>query len=106
MCCFIHLFKVNIHFANINCIHATANINAFSQLAWSADDIEVLLAQWNQTVGIPEVPGGHYTGRHITNAIRKVINDKDDARETIIDYAITINEELAKKRNEFGLPSE
>lgn len=86
--------------------YATANINAFSQLAWSADDIEVLLAQWEQTVGIREVPGGYYTGRHITNAIRKVINDKDDPRETIIDYAITINEELAKKRNEFGLPLE
>lgn len=86
--------------------YATANINAFSQLAWSADDIEVLLAQWQQTVGIREVPGGYYTGRHITNAIRKVINDKDDPRETIIDYAITINEELAKKRSEFGLPVE
>lgn len=86
--------------------YATANINAFSQLAWSADDIEVLLAQWQQTVGIREVPGGYYTGRHITNAIRKVINDKDDPRETILDYAITINEELTKKRNEFGLPTE
>lgn len=86
--------------------YATANINAFSQLAWSAEDIEVLLAQWQQTVGIREVPGGYYTGRHITNAIRKVINDKDDPRETIIDYAITINEELTKKRIEFGLPLE
>lgn len=86
--------------------YATANINAFSQLAWSAEDIEVLLAQWQQTVGIREVPGGYYTGRHITNAIRKVINDKDDPRETIIDYSITINEELTKKRIEFGLPLE
>lgn len=86
--------------------YATANINAFSQLAWSADDIEVLLDQWNQTVGIREVPGGYYTGRHITNAIRRVINKKEDARETIIDYAITINEELTKKRTEFGLPLE
>lgn len=86
--------------------YATANIHAFSQLAWSADDIEVLLAQWQQTVGIREVPGGYYTGRHITNAIRKVINDKDDPRETIIDYSITINEELTKKRIEFGLPLE
>lgn len=86
--------------------YATANFNAFSQLAWSADDIEVLMAQWQQTVGIREVPGGYYTGRHITNAIRKVINDKDDPRETVLDYAITINEELTKKRNEFGLPTE
>lgn len=86
--------------------YATANINAFSQLAWSAEDIEVLLAQWQQTVGIREVPGGYYTGRHITNAIRRVINKKEDPRETIIDYAITINEELTKKRTEFGLPLE
>ena len=86
--------------------YATANINAFSQLAWSVDDIEVLLAQWQQTVGIREVPGGYYTGRHITNAIRRVINKKEDPRETIIDYSITINEELTKKRIEFGLPTE
>lgn len=86
--------------------YATANIDAFSNLAWSADDIEVLMEQWNWTVGIREVPGGYYTGRHITNAIRKVINDKDDPRETIQDYSITIDEEITKKRIEFGLPLE
>lgn len=86
--------------------YATANKDAFVQLSWSAEDIEVLSEQWDQTVGIREVPGGYYTGRHITNAIRKVINDKDDSRETIIDYSITINEEIEKKRNEFGLPME
>ena len=84
----------------------TANKDAFVQLAWSADDIAVLEDQWNQTVGIREVPGGYYTGRHITNAIRKVINDKDDARETIIDYSIKIDDEIKKKRVEFGLPTE
>lgn len=86
--------------------YATANKDAFEQLSWSADDITILSEQWNQTVGIREVPGGYYTGRHITNAIRKVINDKDDTRETIIDYSITINDEITKKRNEFGLPVE
>ncbi len=86
--------------------YATANKDAFEQLSWSSDDIKVLSEQWDQTVGIREVPGGYYTGRHITNAIRKVINDKDDSRETIIDYSIKINEEIEKKRNEFGLPME
>ena len=84
--------------------YATANKDAFVQLSWSNDDIEVLDAQWDQTVGIREVPGGYFTGRHITNAIRKVINEKTDSRETIIDYAVTINDELKKKRIEFGLP--
>ena len=86
--------------------YATANKDAFEQLSWSADDIETLSEQWDWTVGIREVPGGYYTGRHITNAIRKVVNDKDDTRETIIDYSITINDEITKKRNEFGLPVE
>ena len=86
--------------------YATANKDAFGQLAWSADDIEVLNSQWEQAVGIREVPGGYYTGRHITNAIRKVINEKEDPRETIIDYSIKIDEEITKKRIEFGLPVE
>lgn len=84
--------------------YATANKEAFSQLAWSADDVEVLEEQWKTTVGFREVAGGYYTGRHIINAVRKVINEKEDPRETILDYAITINEELIKKRKEFGLP--
>lgn len=86
--------------------YATANFDAFSQLAWNADDIETLSAQWLQTVGIREVPGGYYTGRHITNAIRKIVNEKEDPRETILDYSITIDEEITKKRKEFGLPTE
>ncbi len=82
----------------------TANRDAFAQLSWSVDNIEVLAAQWDQTTGIREVPGGYYTGRHIANAVRKCINDKDDRRETIIDYSIKIDEEITKKRKEFGMP--
>lgn len=82
----------------------TANRDAFVQLSWSADDIEVLNEQWEQTIGIREVPGGYYTGRHIANAIRKVLNEKENVRNTIIDYSIKINDEIDKKRNEFGMP--
>lgn len=86
--------------------YATANQNAYVQLAWSADDIEVLNEQLSYTVGIREIPGGYYTGRHIANAVRKIINDKEDPRETILDYSITIDEEIEKKRAEFGLSTE
>ena len=84
--------------------YATANRDAFSQLSWSYNDIRVLNEQWDTTVGIREVPGGYYTGRHIANACRKVINEKTDSRETIIDYSILINDEIDRKRREFGLP--
>ena len=57
-------------------------------------------------VGFPEIAGGYSTTRHMTNAIRKVINDKEDPRETLLTYTRTINEEIKIKRREFGLPLE
>ena len=66
--------------------------------------MEVLAKQREYTVGLREVAGSYYTDRHITNAVRRVINMHEDPRETILDYAITIDEELTKKRKEFGLP--
>ena len=86
--------------------YATANRDAFSNLSWSMDDIKVLNEQWDWTRGIREVPGGYFTGRHISNAIRRVLTFKEDSRETIIDYSIKIDEEIRKKRLEFGMPVE
>jgi len=84
--------------------YATANVEALKQLSWNADQIEILEKSLDQTVGIPEVPGSYYTPRHIVNGTRKVINNHDDARETLIDYTRKINEELTRKRQEFKLP--
>ncbi len=86
--------------------YATANRDAFVQLSWSAENLAVLNEQWDNTFGIREVPGGYFTGRHISNAIRMVLFNKDDPRETIIDYSVKIDEEIVKKRTEFGLPLE
>lgn len=83
--------------------YATANIKAFDKLSWSASERAVLEEQWNWVKGTPEVPGGYYTSRHIVNAVRKVINDNEDPRETLLDYKRDIDDEIAKKRKEFGL---
>lgn len=83
--------------------HPTANKEAFKQLAWTVDEQEVLLDQWKHTVGVPEVPGGYYTGRNLENAFRKVVNGNLNPRETLSDYIILINRELDRKREEFGL---
>ena len=58
----------------------------------------------SHTVGFREIAGGYSTTRHITNAIRRVIISKEDARETLMTYAKTINDEIRVKRREFGLP--
>ena len=84
--------------------YATANIAAIKQLAWSEEQLDVIMDQMSVAVGFREVAGGYYTTRHLTNAVRKVTNEKTDPRETLLDYARTINEEIVKKRTEFGLP--
>ena len=84
--------------------YQTANKDALPQLAWSSDQLEILQAQMAQTRGFPEIAGGYSTTRHITNAIRRVINTKEDPRETLLNYARTINEEIRIKRKEFDLP--
>lgn len=83
--------------------YTTANREALQQLAWSSDQLKILTEQQSHTVGFREIAGGYSTTRHMTNAIRRVVNDKDDARETLLTYSRTINEEIKVKRREFGL---
>ena len=86
--------------------YTTANTDALAQLAWSADQLKILREQMGWTVGFPEIAGGYSTTRHMTNAIRRVINTKEDARETLLTYSRTINDEILIKRKEFNLPIE
>jgi len=83
--------------------YPTANYEAFTRLSWGSEQMAVLREQRSWTVGTPEVPGGYYVSRHITNAVRKILNEGEDTRETMLDYSITIDDELLKKRKEFGL---
>jgi len=83
--------------------YPTANVEAMSRLPWTVEEYQKLEEQWNWVKGIPEVPGGYMTGRHLDNAFRLVLNESSNPRETIYDYVQVINEEIDKKRREFGL---
>lgn len=83
--------------------YATANLEAFQQLSWSAEQIEILNEARSWAQSNREVAGGYYTGRHVVNAIRKVVNQQAVPRETLLDYNKTINDEIEKKRAEFNL---
>lgn len=83
--------------------YPTANVDALSQLPWTVKEYQKLNDQWDWVRGIPEVPGGYMTGRHLDNAFRLVLEESSNPRETIYDYVQVINDEIAKKRREFGL---
>ena len=83
--------------------YPTANRQALRELSWSSYHLGILEEAMREAVGFREVAGGYYTARNITNAVRRVINNKTDPRETILDYARLIDKEIASKRREFGL---
>jgi hypothetical protein len=61
--------------------------------------------QWEWARGVPEVPGGYMIGRYLDNAFRRVVYNSDPVRDTLIEYNRMINEEIVRKRAEFGLPT-
>lgn len=81
----------------------TANLEAFQQLPWSSKAAKTLSAQRNQTVGLPEVPGGYLTDRYLGNAIKNVVNNGANPRESILNWNKKINDEIISKRIEFGM---
>lgn len=84
--------------------YPTANIEALELLPWPLKDYNNLANQWKWVRGIPQVPGGYFTGRHLDNAFRKVVNNSENPREALSDYIIYINDEIDVKRKEFNLP--
>lgn len=83
--------------------YPSANVEAFASMPWSAAELGILNAQWENVHGIPEVPGGYFTARHLNNAFRRVLNYHEDPGETLLDYVKNIDEEITTKRKEFGL---
>jgi len=80
-----------------------ANLDAFESTNWSRAEQDVLMEQWLQVREIPELPGGYYTSRNIDNAFRRVIFGMENPRESLFYWNKQINEELARKRYEFGV---
>lgn len=84
----------------------SANISAFNRLPWSSETLKTLEYQRESALGIEQVPGGYFLSRHIDNIFRQIINQKSNVRETVTEYAKVINEEITRKRKEFGLEVE
>lgn len=83
--------------------YPTANVAALEQLPWPADDYQKLAEQWENVRGIPQVPGSYMLARNIINAFYESYNNGTNPREALLDYAVYVDEEIARKREEFGL---
>ena len=80
-----------------------ASKEAFGNLPWKSEQATVIQEQWDKVRFIPQIPGGYYIDRNLTNAFRRTVFYNKNYRETLLTYNREINLEIARKRREFGL---
>ncbi len=80
-----------------------ANRETLAMLPWSDTELEELKNAWESIVGIPQLPGSYYTARGLTNAFRSICYSGQFPRYAMRLQTKYINEEITRKRKEFGL---
>ena len=83
--------------------YTTSNLEAFDKIRWSSDEAAAIKEQRQWVREIPELVGGYYVGRNLINAFRNVTNNHANPREKLFYYNEQINEEIWRKRSEYGL---
>ena len=82
---------------------ASANTEALANMTWSSSEYKELFKQMENVDNVPQVPGSYYLSRIITFAFNRVYNNDENPKEVIGDYIKELNDELTRKRAEFGL---
>lgn len=85
---------------------APADKEVLKQLNWSKSDLEKIIAQMDQLDEIPIIPSSYVVTRSVMNAFRSVVNDHENARETLRWYNKDINAEITRKRKNLGIDTE
>ena len=83
--------------------HATANKTALESLPWTTSELENLMLQFNNLASIPNYPGTYIIGRYTKFAFLAAYNDKKNPVEELQSYIQSIDKEITRKREEFGL---
>ena len=89
--------------------YATANVNAFDQMSWTASEVKELKRIIPNLYCVNEMPGSYIISRYVGFAFLAVYNKQADPAESIMSYINTINSEMDRKREElsrqFYIPS-
>ncbi len=83
--------------------YATANMQAIENLSWTSAELKEIKAQLDNLASIPNYPGSYIISRYVQFAFLAANNDGADPVTEMYSYLNTINKELSRKREEFGL---
>ncbi len=71
--------------------------------AWTAEEYEVIKAQADSLVGVPEYPGNYIIKNYVNSAFLQAYTYSSDASDELLDRLLYINKEIARKRDDFKM---
>lgn len=83
--------------------HPTANRTALAQMPWTRAEYTEIQKQFENLAAVPNYPGYYILGRYTEFAFLAAYNNDADPSTQILSYINTINNEISRKRAEFGL---
>ena len=83
--------------------YQAANKNAIANLSWTASEREAIEDQMEHLSSIVNYPGSYIMSRYMKFAFLEAVDEKTPPTEALSQYITTMNEEITRKRAEFGL---
>lgn len=83
--------------------YTPANTEAFEKLGWSGKESAEIKEQWKWVTATEQIPGSYYINRALTAAFRMTVDEDLKARRQLLISNQDINDEITRKRSEFGL---
>lgn len=80
----------------------TANVEALKGQSWTAQEKKNLDQQFKSLKGTPMSPGNYIVARYTNFAFYNVVDDGEVASEAMLGYVDDIDNELSRKREEYG----
>jgi len=78
-----------------------SNIEAFESLEWDAEMKDTIVTAMNQAEEIPEYPGSYYVSRSVYQAFWNVVENNQNAKQTLLKFAVEADEEIERKWKQY-----
>ncbi|MBQ7387257.1 MAG: extracellular solute-binding protein [Clostridia bacterium] len=83
--------------------YESANLDAIKDMSWTANEKAAIMNQMDHLDSIVNYPGSYIISRYMKFAFLDVYNDGAKARDAMMSYIDAMNDEIKRKREEFGL---
>ncbi len=83
--------------------YQAANKKAIKNLSWTANEYEAIADQMEHLSSIVNYPGSYIMARYMKFAFLEAVEDGTPPTEALSQYIETMNTEITRKREEFGL---